>query len=55
MWEDRNIISECGVVDLVNEDAEEGSGFVVGIGLKLRVDLNDECRGDCREQAGLII
>ena len=46
LWESGNIISEGGVVNLVDKDAKEGNGLIVGIGLELGVDLNDECRGD---------
>jgi hypothetical protein len=49
----RNIASERGIVDLVNENTEEGGGCVVGIGLELGVELNDKCGGDCREQTSL--
>ena len=52
--EGRNVISERGMVYIVNEDSEEGMGLVVGIGLKLRVDLVDECGGNSREQTGLL-
>ena len=41
-----NVTAEGGVVDLVDEDAEEGSGLIVGVWLELGVDLDDECGGD---------
>ena len=47
-------VSKGRVVDLVNEDPEEGGGFIARIGLELRVDHNDECGGDCREQTSLL-
>ena len=42
----RNVAAESGVVNLVNEDAEESSGFFVWIRLELGVDLNDEGGSD---------
>jgi hypothetical protein len=54
LWEGGNIISECGVVDLVNEDPEEGSGFVTRVGLELGVDFDDECGRDGGEQTSLV-
>jgi hypothetical protein len=54
LWEGGNVSSECGVVDLVNEDAEEGSSVGVRIGLQLSVDLDDEGGSDRGEQTGLM-
>jgi len=48
-----NVAAEGGVVDLVDEDAEESGGLIVGVGLELGVDLDDECGGDGGEQTGL--
>jgi hypothetical protein len=42
-----NIVSEGGVVDLVDEDPKKGRGFVIRVRLKFGVDLDDKCRGDC--------
>ena len=42
----RNVVAESSVVDLVNEDAEEGGGFFVWVWLELGVDLNDEGGSD---------
>ena len=53
MWEGRNIVSEGGVIDFVDEDAKEGRSLVVGVWLEAGVDLNDECGGDSREQTSL--
>ena len=47
------VISKGCVVDLVNENTKEGGGLVVGIGLELGVELDDEGGGDRREQTGL--
>ena len=54
MWKGGDVVSECGVIHLVNENSKEGSGLLVGIGLKLRVDLDYERRGDGREETGLV-
>ena len=49
----RGVTTEGGVVDLVDQDAEEGGSLFVGIRLKLRLDLNDERRCHGRKQTGL--
>lgn len=46
LWESGNIISEGGVVDLVNKNTKERSGFVARIGLELGVDLDYERGSD---------
>jgi len=48
-----NVVTESGVVDLVDEDTEESGGLFVGVWLELRVDLDDECGGDGGEQTSL--
>jgi len=48
------MVSEGGVVDLVGKGAGESSGLVVWVRLEVRVDLNDECGGDGREQTSLV-
>ena len=53
LWEGGNLVSERSIVDLVNQDPEEGGRLFAGIILKLRVDFNDERRCDGREQTGL--
>jgi hypothetical protein len=53
LWERGNVVPKGGIIDLVNEDTEEGGGLAVGIGLELGVELNDKCGGDCREQTSL--
>ena len=50
LWEGWNVVSERCIVDLVNEDAEEGGGLVTR---ELRIDLDDERRGNGRKQSGL--
>ena len=54
MWEGWNVVSERGVVHLVNKDAEESGGFVTRVGTEFRVDLNNEGGGYGREQTSLI-
>ena len=49
MWESGNVVSEGRVIDFVYKEPEEGMGFVVGIGLKPRIDLDDERGRYCRE------
>ena len=49
LWEGRSVVSERGVVDLVDEDAEEGDSLVTRVGLELGLDVDDECGGDCGE------
>ena len=54
LWEGWNIGPEGGVVDFVDENAEEGGGLVTRIRLELGVNLYDERGGDGRKQTGLI-
>ena len=54
IWEGGGDVSECGIIDFVNEDPEERMGLVVWIGLELRIDLDDERGCDSGEQTGLI-
>jgi hypothetical protein len=46
LWKGGRIVAKGGIVDLVDEDTEEGGGFVVRVRLELGVDLDDECGGD---------
>jgi len=53
LWDCRNVVAESSVVDLVNEDSEEGSRLFIWVWLELGLDLDDE-RGSHRgEQTGL--
>ena len=47
LWEGGNVVSESGAINLVNEDAKEGGGIDVRVGLQLRIDVDDEGRGNC--------
>ena len=53
LWKSGNIVSKGGVVNLVEKDTEEGVGLRTRVGLALRVDLDDECGGDCGKQTCL--
>jgi hypothetical protein len=49
LWESGNVVSERGVIDFVDKDAEEGGSFVAWVRLQLGIDLNDERGGDSGE------
>ena len=53
LWENGDVVSKGGVVDLVKKNTEEGCGHVVRVLLEVGVDLDDERGGDGREQTGL--
>ena len=48
------VVSERGVVDLGDEDTEEGDSLITRVGLELRLDIEDESGGDSGEQTGLL-
>lgn len=50
-----DIISEGGVINLIDEDPEERGRLCTRVRLKLRIDLDDECGGDGRKQASLFL
>ena len=54
MWEGGSVVPERGVVDLVDENTEEGGSLSTGVRLELRLDVDDEGRSDGREQTGLL-
>jgi hypothetical protein len=54
LWEGGRVVSEGGVIDLVNKDAEESCSLVVRVWFELRADLDDECGGDGGEQTSLL-
>ena len=54
LWEGWNVVTEGSVVYLVDEDTEESCCLVVRVLSELRVDLDDECGCDGREQTGLL-
>ena len=53
LWEGGSVVPKGGIINLVNENAEEGGGLVSGVRLKLRVDIDDEGGGDGGKQTRL--
>jgi len=53
LWKGGRFVSEGGVIDLVDKNAEESGGLVIRVRLEVGVDLDDECGGDGREQTSL--
>ena len=52
-WQSGNVTTECGVVDLINQDTKEGGSLLARIRLKLGLDLGDERGSYNGEQTGL--
>ena len=48
-----NVVAEGSIVDLVDEDAEEGGRLFIRVRLELGLDLDDERGGHGGEQTGL--
>ena len=48
-----SVVAKGGVVNLVDQDPEEGGGLVIRVRLEFRLDINDERRGDGGEQTSL--
>jgi len=53
LWDCRNVVAGSGVVDLVDEDAEESGGLFTRVWLELGLDLDEECGGHGGEQTSL--
>ena len=53
LGESGNVVSEGGVIYLVDKDTEKGIGFVARVDLELRLGLGDERSGDGRKQTSL--
>ena len=53
LWECGSVISEGGVVDLVDENAKESGSLVTRVGPELRLNIEDECGGDGGKQTSL--
>ena len=53
LWEGGSVVSKGGIVDLVDEDTEESGSLVTRVGLELRLDIDDESRGDGGEKTSL--
>ena len=52
-WDDGGLTGDRGVIESEEDCAEEGGRLFVRVWLKLRVDVDDECRADSGEQARL--
>ena len=55
LWKGGNVAPECGIIELVDEDAEKGDSLVTRVGLQLRVDLDDEGGSNSGKQASLFV
>jgi len=53
LWNSGSFGTKGGVVDLMDEDSEEGGSFLTRVRLKLRLDIDDECGSDRRKQTSL--
>ena len=53
LWKGGSIVSEGGVVNLVDENTEESGGLITRVGLELRLDVDDESGSDGGEQTSL--
>ena len=49
LWKGGNIVSERGVIHLIDEDAEERGSLVTRVGPELRIDLDDKRGGNSRK------
>jgi len=49
----RNLVTESGIVQRVDDDTEESGGLFIRVSLELGVDLDDECGGYGGEQTGM--
>lgn len=47
------VVAECSIVNLRNEDPEEGGGLPARVGLELRLDIDNKGGSDGGEQTGL--
>jgi len=52
LW-DRGGVAEHRIIQLINNDTEEGDGLLVRVRVELRLDLGDEHRSDGGEQTSL--
>jgi len=52
-WDCGNVITEGGVVDLVDEDTEESGSLFVRVLQELGVDLDDECGSNGGKETSL--
>ena len=48
-----SVTGDGGLIESEEDSAEEGGGLLIGIGLEVRVDIDDKRRADGREQTRL--
>ena len=53
LWEGGRVVAKGGIVNLVDKNTEESCSLIIRVWLEMTVDLNNECRGDGREQTRL--
>jgi len=51
---ERSVAAQAGLVDIVDENEEEGGGIVIRLRLEVGVGLDDERGGDDGEQTSLL-
>jgi hypothetical protein len=52
-WDGGDFVWDCGTVEGEEDGTEEGHCLVVGVGLELRIDVDDESRANGGEQTRL--
>ena len=52
-WNGGGLTRDGGLIESEEDSAEEGSGLLVGIGLEVRMDIDDKRGADGREQTRL--
>ena len=52
-WNGGGFVWDCGMIEGEENGTEESCGFIAGVRLELFVDVDDENRANCREQARL--
>ena len=52
-WDNRSLTGDGGLIESEKDGTEESSGLLVGIGLEVRMDIDDKRRADGREQTRL--
>ena len=49
----RRVVAKGGVINFIDQDTEQSSSLIIWVRLELGLDVDDECRGDSREQTSL--
>ena len=52
-WDGGGLTRNGGLVESEEDGSKKGGGLFVGIGLEIRMDVDDEGGADSREQASL--